>query len=201
MALIYDTTFPPEPARAIKPAERPLPKGIKPGYPTMLECKHCSGAGHTLTKGFRCEGGESDGKVFPSLWKTCCDCNGAGYFHCPDIFALVEAVKGRKPGKLRSKRPEDARAYYVWRLARFHGGADVCLPMSAEMEIGGDPYKPLLETLSKMVARGTFGSENVGSARWQQAMYGSHSYPDLPAVIDGPTYDADKPAEEMLETV
>ena len=197
MPLIYDTVFPPEPTRAIKPAEKPLPAGIKSDYPAMLPCKHCSGAGHVLMKGFRCD----DGKSFPSEWKTCHQCDGIGYFHCPDIFALTDAVKGRKAGKLRSKRPDDARAYYVWRLARFHGGADVCLPMGAEMEIGGDPYKPLLESLSKIVARAIFGSGNVGLARWQQAIYGSHSYKDLPDILDGPVYDEDKPAEEILETV
>ena len=197
MALIYDTVFPPEPARVAKPAERPLPDGLKDTVPAILPCSRCNGAGHTLRKGFKCD----DGYVSHSRWETCHNCDGKGWFHAPDIMALASAVKGRKPGKLRSKRPDDARGYYVWRLARFHGGADVCLPMGAELEIGGDPYRPTLEQLARIIAKAVYGSGNVGSARWQQAMYGSHSYDDLPAVIDGPTYDADKPAEEALETV
>lgn len=197
-SLIYDTTFPPEPAPAPVPAARPLPSGLDPAIvKPILPCSKCDGKGHSLSKGFTCE----DGRRFPSEWRTCYSCDGKGWFHAPDIFALVQSVKGRKPGRLRSKRPDDARGYYVWRLARFHGGADVCLPMGAEMEVSGDPYKAILDQLAKIVAKSVYGSGDVGSARWQQAMYGNHDYDDLPQHIDGPVYDADKPVEEFLETI
>ena len=199
MTLIYDTEFPPQPPSPSCPAAPPLPRGLDPEkVPPVMPCNACQGAGHTLSKGFTCE---KNGMRFPSTWRKCYACDGKGYFFAPDIFSLVEKVKGRKPGKLRSKRPDDVRAYYVWRLARFNGGADVCLPMAAEMEISGDPYKPTLEQLSKIVAKSVFGSGNVGSARWQQAMHGSHEYKELPPIIDGPVYDSDKPAEEMIETI
>jgi hypothetical protein len=73
--------------------------------------------------------------------------------------------------------------------------------MAASCDIAGDPYENVLDQLATIIAKAYFGSGNVGVARWQQAMYGSHSFKDVPAVIDGPVYDACKPAEEMLETV
>jgi hypothetical protein len=194
--LTYDTVFPPQPAKPEKPVIRPLPLGLNDHVPAILECGRCKGDGFTLSKGFTTED-----KRFPSRWLKCSSCDGAGWYHAPDLSALVRATKGRKPRSLRSKRPDETRAYYVWRLARFHGGKDTCLPMSAEMELGSDPYREILDELARIIAKGLFGSSNVGSVRWQQAMYGSHEYTDLPPVIDGPTYDSDKPLSEMLETV
>lgn len=203
--LIYDTEFPAEPQRAMKPQAKPLcnalataPQPVEP----LLECTKCNGAGHSLSKGFSYLD-ESTGKrkSFPSKWKECMYCDGAGYFHAPEIELLVKKVTGRKPGTLRSKRPDETRAYYVWRLARFHGGKDTCLPMCAEMDAAGDPYRNVLDELARMIAKAYFGSGNVGTARWHQAMYGSHDFADVPAVIDGPVYNSDKPEEELLETV
>lgn len=195
--LTYDTEFPPQPAKPEQPQPKPLPVGLESHVSPMLACTRCKGDGHTLSKGFRTE----EGKVYPSKWNKCHCCEGAGWYHAPDLKALVKAVTGRKPNTLRSKRPDDSRAYYVWRLARFHGGKDTCLPMGAEMEIGGDPYRDILEELAKIVAKRYFGSANVGRARWQQAFYGSHEFTDLPAVLDGPVYDSDKPESELLETI
>jgi hypothetical protein len=198
MTIIYDTVFPPQPEAVAKPEVRDLPSGLNPDtVAPILPCKRCEGLGHTLHRGFRCE----DGYVSQSRWNKCGDCNGNGWFHAPDLSNIVKLIKGRKPGKLRSKRPDDPRGYYVWRLARFHGGADMCLPMMAEMNIGGDPYRDILEELSKIVAKNCFGSENYGSARWHLAMYGIHNYSDISQHFDGPVYDSDKPIEEILETV
>lgn len=203
--LVYDTTFPDEPAWVAKPDAKPLchqlaiaPKPIEP----LMACSKCNGSGHSLSKGFSYFD-ETSGKrkSFPSVWKQCMYCNGDGWFHAPDISLLIKAVTGRKPKTLRSKRPDDTRSYYVWRLARFHGGKDVCLPMMAEMDIAGDPYRDLLDTLARLIAQAYFGSGNVGTARWHQAMYGSHNFKDVPSCIDGPVYDSDKPEEEFLETV
>lgn len=202
--LVYDTEFPVEPARAIKPAEKPLCEALATAEvppPAMIECTKCSGAGHYLSKGFSFTDETGRKKSYPSKWKTCSYCNGTGWFHAPDVPAILKAILGRKRGTLRSKRPDDARAYYVWRLARFHGGQDTCLPMGAEMEIAGDPYRDLLDALARMIAKPIFGSGNVGTARWHQAMYGCHTFSDVPPVIDGPVYDKDKPLEEYIETV
>ena len=201
MTLVYHTEFPPEPARAVKPEARPLPLGVADHIEPLMACKHCKGHGHTLSKGFTVDDRDSR-RDYPSKWKPCYDCNGTGWFHAPDLKALALAIKGRKLGTLRSKRPDDARAYFVWRLARFHGGQDTCLPMGAEMEIGGDPYKEILDTLAQMIAERLFGSGNFGRARWQAAMHGSHTYADVPADIQNmPVHDGNKPLSEMLETV
>jgi hypothetical protein len=168
-----------------------------PTVPPILPCKRCNGDGHSLSKGFTTD----DGKHYPSRWQTCGYCAGVGWFHAPDLQSLVNAVKGRKPRTLRSKRPDDSRAYFVWRLARFHGGADACLPMVAELDSAGDPYRATLDQLAQIVAKGIYGSCNVGAARWQQAMYGSHGFGDLPPILDGPVHDGNKALEEMLETI
>ena len=201
MTLTYHTTFPPEPTQATPPAARPLPVGVADHIKPLLPCKNCNGAGHYLHKGFTVD--DEDGRRdYPSRWETCHSCNGSGWFHAPDLKALATSIKGRKPGALKSRRPDDARGYFVWRLARFHGGKDVCLPMGAEMEISGDPYKEILDTLAEIIARKLFGSGNVGRARWQTAMHGSHNYSDVPADVQiMPVHDGSKPLCEILETV
>lgn len=197
MTIIYDTVFPPQPTAPIRPPAKPLPLGLNNNVPAQLPCKGCNGDGYSLNKGFRTED-----KVFPSRWSKCHCCDGVGWFDAPDLSAIVKAIKGRKPKSLRSKRPDSPRDYFVWRLARFHGGKDVCLPMCAEMDVAGDPYKHILDELARIVAKAFFGSGNVGTARWQQAMYGSHDFTDVPDDFGFmPVYDADKPLEEMLETV
>jgi hypothetical protein len=55
-------------------------------------------------------------------------------------------------------------------MARFHGGADVCLPMMAEMDINGDPYEPELNALAEAVARKVFGTDLAASMRWGRAL-------------------------------
>jgi len=195
-------TYPPQPAKPAKPAPLPLPPGLADHVAPLLPCSACKGDGYIFHCGFHVTESILDGKPkdFPSRWSVCIRCNGLGWFHAPDLKSLVQLINGRKPRTLRSKRPDSARAYYLWRLARFHGGKDVCLPMGAEMEISGDPYRDTLDAAAKLVAAAYFGSGNVGAARWQQAMHGRHDFNDLPAVIDGPTYDTDKPLSELLET-
>jgi len=187
---------PPAPPAPPKPDPQPLDPILKKSIEPVMACSRCSGSGCMLHEGFTTEH-----KDYPTYWEKCCHCDGAGWFLAPAFSELVKKVVGRKPRTLRSKRPEDSRAYFIWRLARFHGGKDVCLPMVAEMEISGDPYKDLLDEFSKLIAKACFGSSNVGAARWQQAMYGSHQFSDLPPYIDGPVHDGQKPLEEMLETI
>lgn len=207
--LVYENELPGyiepvEPSRAEKPQAKPLCHGLataKVPVEPVAACTKCKGAGHALSMGYRYTMDDGTLRVVPTKWKVCSYCDGTAWFHAPDLETLVKAVTGRKPRTLKSKRPDDARCYYVWRLARFHGGKDVCLPMSAEMEIAGDPYRDVLDELARLIAKAYFGSGNVGAARWQQAMYGSHSFDDLPSHLDGPVYDSDKPLEEMLETI
>jgi hypothetical protein len=128
-----------------------------------LPCTRCEGTG--LTKPII----DSEAGVnIPA--KTCPWCEGGGRFHAPDVTALLKLIKGRKPGTLRSKRPEKSRAYYIWRFARFHGGQDVTLPMQASFEVMGDPFIPLLDAVAEKVAQTVYGTDLAASVRWAHAM-------------------------------
>lgn len=50
-----------------------------------------------------------------------------------------------------------ARAYYVWRMARFNGGIDMTMPMSADLVVRGDPFRAKLDALADAVAKRAFG--------------------------------------------
>jgi hypothetical protein len=165
-----------------------------------LPCKSCNGTGITTYESFIAV----DGTVYPKRERTCIWCDGAGHFDRPDLLELVKAIKGRKPGKLRSKRPDDSRAYFIWRMARFHTGDDVCLPMAAQMDVGADPYREMLELTAEIVAQRLTGHTSAGRARWRSAMYGEapqERYRPQSAFPGGPVADANKPLEELLELI
>lgn len=194
---------PAQPPAPCRPEPKPLCQLLATAevvVDAIKPCTRCKGDGYTLSEGYSYDREDGTRRNVPTEWKLCIWCSGAGWFHAPDLESIILKVKGRKPKTLRSKRPDDPRPYFVWRMARFHGGRDVCLPMAASMDIAGDPYEGILDGLASLIAKAYFGSSNVGAARWQQAIYGSHSFQDL-ARLDGPVYDADKPASEMLETV
>jgi hypothetical protein len=134
-----------------------------PTIPATLPCKCCKGTGIRPAL-------ISDGKVLIKE-KECFDCKGTGTFSAPDFEQIITLIKGRKG--LRSNRPNERRAYYVWRLARFHGGQDVTLPMMAELDNAADPYKDILNLLAQSVAKHVYGSGSAGTERWQRALYGS----------------------------
>lgn len=46
-----------------------------------------------------------------------------------NVPAAMKALKGRKGG-LRPSKPKDGIMAYVWRMARFHSGADTRMPVS-----------------------------------------------------------------------
>lgn len=163
-----------------------------------LPCGRCNGTKINVYEGFTAV----DGTVYPRKEKPCLWCDGSGSFDKPDIAALIAAIKGRKPGKLRSKRPDDARAYFIWRMARFHTGDDVCLPMTAQLDVAGDPYRELLELVAEQVAQRLTGHTSAGRARWRSAMYGEapqERYMPESAFPGGPVADANKPDEELFE--
>ena len=133
----------------------------------------------------------------------CLSCDGRGYFLPPDPAAIVAACLGRK-GKLASKRPADDRAYYVWRMARFHGGADVTLPMSAQLGVRNDPFALVLDTYADALAQRVYGTCLAGAHRWGRAL--GHLDRDMPGLPDsaysgGRVADADKPEEEAAELI
>ena len=97
------------------------------------------------------------------------------------ILAMICTSKG-KVKKFRSSWPSKlnvwrsgkdvttCRAYFVWRLARFHGGADVTMPMTAYDATSNDPFKDDLDLLASHVAARVFGTHKAGTVRWGRAL-------------------------------
>jgi hypothetical protein len=171
-------------------------------------CPKCKGEGHTHSE-WRVENGYEgpEGQV-------CHRCKGKGSFPGLSVKAIVDALfttKGKArvfrkafPSKLNHYGTLDgARAYYVWRLARFHGGADVTMPMTADMVIGSDPFRAELDLMSEMIARRVFGSDMAGAYRWNGLLGGGlgETPKGLPpsAYESGPVADEFKPAWEVME--
>jgi hypothetical protein len=101
--------------------------------------------------------------------RQCYSCHGRGTFPPPDVSAIRAAVRGRK-GLRTSSRGLDPRAYYVWRMARFHGGADMSMPVMAATLIHGDPYVEELDVLADALAREHYGSDMRAALRWGRAL-------------------------------
>jgi hypothetical protein len=118
----------------------------------MRDCKRCNGTGRSKYDDAECHA-----------------CDGRGTFGPPDEQAIRTAVRGRK-GLRSSPRGLDDRAYYVWRMARFHGGADMTMPVMAALLIDGDPYQEELDALADALAREYFGSDMRAALRWGRAL-------------------------------
>lgn len=111
---------------------------------------------------------------------TCRSCN-EGYFSPPDrekILSRIVAKQGKNKGNIRAAMTsctaassiDEARAYYVWRLARFHGGKDTTMPVAADMCVRGDPYKGELDKLADEVAKEHFGTDKAAALMWGRAL-------------------------------
>lgn len=159
---------------------------VTPALESFLQnapCTKCKGEGfriyaHRLGERNKC------------LW-----CEGTGTFSGVDVEAikrLITVGKDQKarlraswPPKLSPWRTKDStirRAYYVWRLARFHGGADVTMPMTAMSAVEGDPHQPLLDALSDIVAKKAFGTDRAASHRWGRLLgFVKEDAPGLPS--------------------
>lgn len=159
-------------------------------------CRSCDGNGRRAVYG-------REGET-----RACYTCEGAGRLAALDELAIRAAIRGRKG--LRTAPPEKrgvagARAYYVWRLARFHGGVDVTMPVMASTLIHGDPFVRELEALAETIAREWLGTDLAGAVRWGSALgYIQRAPAGLPATAypSGPVLDGvHKPDEELLELV
>jgi hypothetical protein len=158
-------------------------------------CSRCKGTGTFTLGGF-----ESCGQVYPEVVRACYCCNGKKAFEAPVLSALVDEIKGRKG--LRSSRPASNRAYYVWRMARFHGGVDVTMPITAISCVSGDPFVKELDLIAEAAARVAFGTDRAAAHRWGMALgHIQTSTSGLPATAypGGPVVTAEKPAEEACE--
>jgi hypothetical protein len=143
--------------------------------------------------------------------RGCFYCNGSGTFDAPDMVAIIDSliVKRKKGNHFRKSRPKyqnsvwGNRQYFVWRIARFHGGADVCMPVCAEMDIAGDPYRPELEKLAESLAKAAFGTDLAAAYRWGRLLVNDCPEPPkgLPATAYscGPVVLDSKPASERIE--
>lgn len=165
-------------------------------------CPRCNGAGK-YTSAFKGEGE-----------RTCHPCKGKGNFPGLDVDGIINEIftKPNKDGKRRFRKSytsngsfkdvHKARAYFVWRLTRFHGGADVTMPFTAGLVVDGDPFKPELNAMADMLAKQVFGTDMAAAFRWGQAMGYVQSAPDgLPASAysGGPVADENKPDFEFIE--
>lgn len=63
----------------------------------------------------------------------------------------------------------DPISYYVWRMARFHGGADVTLPIQAVCGLD-KRFADQLDTLVTRIAVETFGTGMKAAMRWGKAL-------------------------------
>ncbi len=142
----------------------------------MMACTRCKGEKVTHSKGFT----SIEGKVYPDRTDKCNACNGEGTFPIVDIPAILARIivtQGKTKGRLKSAMPSpwkttdvnETRAYFVWRLARFHGGKDMTMPMTAYMVVSGDPFRKELDTLSDAVAKAAFGTDLAAAAVWGKA--------------------------------
>jgi hypothetical protein len=115
----------------------------------------------------------------------CTACAGEGFFE--DVYTTAcqlyihEAIissRGVAAGKLKSRlssgtrdrhimvRQRHNRAYYVWRMARFYGGVDMSMPMTASMNCHHDPLIYELDAMANALAQKAFGSNMHAAQRW-----------------------------------
>ena len=135
-------------------------------------CGRCKGTG--IDKGYTIGTCSAPDRV-------CYVCHGAKVLPGFDPLPLAKGcfVLDKKTGEprrwkrsapskvqVRSQGSEAARVYYLWRMARFHGGADVTMPMEAISVTSGDPCVPLLDVLAESLARAIYGSDKAAAYRW-----------------------------------
>lgn len=169
---------------------------------TTLNCTKCDGAGEKYSDYTHYN---AKTEQFSGGMKRCHYCNGAGTFPALDVEATVNACFTTRGGKKFRKsmtspvgrdKAAEIRAYYVWRMARFHGGADVTMPMTAMMLIEGDPMVKALEAMADKVARLVYGTSYAAATRWGRALgYDVPETAGLPASAQsgGPVHDGNDP--------
>lgn len=161
----------------------------------MRQCERCNGTKRTAVYG------DPYGAT-----RECFNCSGLGEFPSPlhDYETIRSLIVNPKTGKTFSTSLHSAagkeralargyswrdtsaasnrlvlrRAQYVWRMARWHSGADgrganLGGAIMAEIDLGSDPYKPELDALADKIACECHGSDLYAARRWKQAMYGA----------------------------
>lgn len=142
-------------------------------------CTKCKSTKELIFQGFT----SVEGKEYPERRSPCHYCHGLGEFPPVDAILTVSAIlvtRGPRKGKLLATMTsplskdgfQAARSYYVWRLARFHGGQDMRMPVMADMMISGDPFRKELDLLADQVAKTAFGTDMAAAKAWKRALYG-----------------------------
>lgn len=183
-------------------------------------CGRCKGTGITVSPALPDQSGtDSFGKPYhyparPEKRERCYCCKGTGTFPAVNVDMILAAIKGRKGLRSAAPKPRDGsrgygdlhdkRAYYVWRLARFHGGEDVTMPVTATMLIHNDPFLPELDALADAIAKRVFGTDLAAAHRWGHALgHIDRDLPGLPATAysGGPVLNSGvtKPDDELPE--
>lgn len=158
-------------------------RDCSPEGAALRACTRCAGTGVIVSEGFT----SIEGKVYPTTERVCYACNGAKRF-APPYVALLEltitTARGAKDGKRRMRASmnsskahkeghEAERAYYVWRIAAWHGSSKPgaqCMPVMADIAIGGDPFKAELDTLAEAMAKKYYGTDMRAVMLWGRAL-------------------------------
>lgn len=170
----------------------------------MKECLRCKGTGEY--------------KSFTGKITTCDYCEGKGYLPSPleeqELREIIERITINRKGKLslRKSAPnnvrdrigyKESRIYAVWRLARFHGGLDVTMPMCAMTDIYYDPYQDEIDAIASKVAQIFCGTDMAAACRWGQLFGWAKDVPaglPITAYEGSPPVITEKPIDEWLET-
>lgn len=166
-------------------------------FESPAPCRKCQGVGTITHKGFT----SVEGKEYPDRTFGCPYCHGQKEFPGLKVSAILDLIMTKKgkvrtfrrswPSKLNPWRNKDAtvrRAYYVWRNARFHGGVDVTLPMTAISVTEGDPHHKVLDILADLVAKRVFGTDRAGASRWG-TLLGIIKESDVPDGLPSSAYE------------
>lgn len=147
-------------------------------------CTRCKGEGTIFHKGYSYPATETSAACSaPDETRGCTACDGRKLFPAPNFELICQQIttgRGLKEGKRKFRAsfdpklkhwsdPEAARAYYVWRMARFHGGKDMHMPWTADIVTRGDPFHKELDRMADAMAKIAFGSNMVAAHVWGSA--------------------------------
>jgi len=137
-------------------------------------CSSCKGTKVRVQEAFTyTDSVTGESRSYPRKESACISCKGLGEFSPPCFEEIWGLIKGRKG--LRSAPPKGntilcERAYYVWRMARFHGGKDMTMPVCAGLKVHGDSFVKELDAMADKVAKESFGSNMTAARRWGSAL-------------------------------